>query len=496
VIDPGTPPDATAELLPAASLGNLDDAFAVRASAGWKHRYAAALVFSDVLAAFAAVALCRALNLDGVRAGTELAYFGAAGWLILLLLVTMLATDCYELRHLTSPVEEYRRLLGAAAVALGLFAVGALLADLTVPRRILLIDAPLALTAVALGRAAVRRVAAEQRRQGRWTERVLAVGSPHAVHDLIRVLRRRPLAGLTVVAACVPDGIEPGSVELDVPVLGNWEDTVVVADAVDADVVALAGTARGAAAVRELSWSLERTGRHLVTALPLSDISSSRIHLRPVDGVPLAWVDQPEFTGTRRVVKRVVDVVLSAVALLVASPVLLIIAALIKLTSRGPVLFKQTRLGKDSEPIRVWKFRTMVPDAEERQRQLLELNEAGNLLYFKIRNDPRVTPVGRWLRRLSLDELPQLVNVLTGSMSLVGPRPLPGEIGQSQTGYRRRLLVKPGLTGLWQVSGRSELTTDEALRLDLYYVENWSLGLDLAIIARTIWAVLRSHGAY
>jgi exopolysaccharide biosynthesis polyprenyl glycosylphosphotransferase len=361
-----------------------------------------------------------------------------------------------------------------------------------------LVDVPLTLAALALGRTLVRRVVNTHRCNGNWSERVLVVGPSTAVNDLIRTLHRRPMAGLTVVAACVPEGGRSGAAaaELDVPVLGGWDDTVVVAEAVDADIVVLAGSGRGPQAVRELAWQLQSGGRHLVTALELADISSSRIHLRPVDGLPLAWVDHPEFTGTRRVVKRVVDVALSGLALLVAMPALLLIGLLIRLTSSGPALFKQTRTGKDGRPIRVWKFRTMVVDAEQRQKEILELNEAGNLLYFKVRNDPRITTVGRWLRRFSLDELPQLVNVFLGSMSLVGPRPLPGDVEEDEKAYQRRLRVKPGLTGLWQVSGRSELSTDDALRLDLYYVENWTLGLDLAIMARTGWAVLRSRGAY
>jgi exopolysaccharide biosynthesis polyprenyl glycosylphosphotransferase len=496
VIESGQPPQVAPELIPAMGVDRLDDAFAVRASVGWKRRYVAALVFSDVIVGLLAATLSRVLGLDGMRPQPSLTYFGVAGWLIIFLLMALASAGCYELRHLASPVEEYRRLLRASAVMIGLLAVVAVLADFDLHRRVLLIDVPLGLLLLAVGRTLVRRMVNIQRCRGAWTERVLAVGSASAVRDLIRTLHRRPLTGLTVVAACVPEASTDGGHELDVPVLGGWDDAVVVADAVDADVVALAGVGRGPQAVRELAWQLEGSGRHLVTALELAEISSSRIHLRPVDGVPLAWVDHPEFTGIRRTVKRGTDITLAGLALLVATPLLLVIAGLIKATSRGPVLFKQTRSGKDGEPIRVLKFRTMVADAEEKQRHLLELNEAGNLLYFKIRDDPRITPVGRWLRRFSLDELPQLINVLSGSMSLVGPRPLPGEVEPDAMAYHRRLRVKPGLTGLWQVSGRSNLSTDEALRLDLYYVENWTLGLDLAIIARTAWAVLRSRGAY
>jgi exopolysaccharide biosynthesis polyprenyl glycosylphosphotransferase len=496
VIESGRTRDVAAELIPASRVDSLDDAFAVRASVGWKRRYVAALVFSDVVVGLVAASLSWALRLDGMGFERGLTYFGTAGWFIIFMVLALAVAGCYELRHLASPVEEYRRLFRAFGVLLGVLAVVAVLAGVSVPRRLVLVDVPVALTLLALGRTLVRRLVNVQRVRGAWTERVLAIGAAGAVQDLIRKLNRRPLSGLTVVAACVPDAAPEGGHEIDVPVLGGWDDAVVVADAVDADVVALAGVGRGPDAVRELAWQLESSGRHLVTALELAEISSSRIHLRPVDGLPLAWVDHPEFTGIRRAVKRFADVFLAGLALVGTAPLLLLISLLIKTTSRGPVLFKQVRSGKDGRPIRVLKFRTMVADAEERQRHLVEMNEAGNMLYFKIRNDPRITPVGRWLRRFSLDELPQLINVLAGSMSLVGPRPLPGEVEPDATAYHRRLRVKPGLTGLWQVSGRSDLSTDEALRLDLYYVENWTLGLDMAIIARTAWAVLRSRGAY
>lgn len=205
----------------------------------------------------------------------------------------------------------------------------------------------------------------------------------------------------------------------------------------------------------------------------------------------------PHFTGYRRVVKRGLDIAGAAALLILLAPVLLGIGLIVRLTSRGPALYRSTRTGLYGKQFTVLKFRTMHRGAEHVRAELLELNEVPGGILFKIRRDPRVTPFGRFLRRYSLDELPQLVNVLTGSMSLVGPRPpLPDEVERYCSQTRRRLLVKPGMTGLWQVSGRSDLPWDEAVRLDLYYVENWSLGLDLAIVLRTIWAVLSGRGAY
>jgi exopolysaccharide biosynthesis polyprenyl glycosylphosphotransferase len=209
------------------------------------------------------------------------------------------------------------------------------------------------------------------------------------------------------------------------------------------------------------------------------------------------WVDQPQFTGVARVVKRLMDIAGAGLLLVLASPFLLLIGLLVRLTSRGPALYRSVRMGVEGRLITVYKFRTMYADADERRAKLLGLNEVAGGVLFKMRDDPRVTPIGRVLRKFSLDELLQLINVLRGSMSLVGPRPpLPGEVEQYHSDVHRRLLVKPGMTGLWQVSGRSNLSWDEAVRLDLYYVENWSLGMDLGIILRTVWAVMRSEGAY
>ncbi len=228
----------------------------------------------------------------------------------------------------------------------------------------------------------------------------------------------------------------------------------------------------------------------------LTDVAGPRIRTRPVAGLPLIHVEPPDFTGSAKFVKVLADKLIALTALVLLSPVLLIIALAVAMTSRGPVLFRQRRVGQDGEEFDVFKFRTMVSGADRMVDQLAALNE-GNGLLFKIRRDPRVTPVGRFLRRYSLDELPQLFNVLAGSMSVVGPRPpLPSEVAQYDGDVARRLLVKPGITGLWQVSGRSDLSWEDGIRLDLYYVENWSLTTDLLIMWKTLGAVLRARGAY
>ncbi len=234
-----------------------------------------------------------------------------------------------------------------------------------------------------------------------------------------------------------------------------------------------------------------------MVAPALTDIAGPRIHIRPVAGLPLLHIEEPELSGGRRLVKAMFDRTVGLLAVLALLPALLFIGIAVRLTSPGPALFRQTRIGRGGRPFTIYKFRSMHVDAETRLQALLEYNDRSEGVLFKIRRDPRVTGIGTVLRRYSLDELPQLLNIVKGDMSLVGPRPpLPSEVEQYEMDVHRRLLVKPGLTGLWQVSGRSDLSWDEAVRLDLHYVENWSLILDFMILWRTVAAVVKGRGAY
>lgn len=248
--------------------------------------------------------------------------------------------------------------------------------------------------------------------------------------------------------------------------------------------------------LRDLAWTLEKTGTDLCVAPALLDVAGPRTTIRPIAGLPLLHMDHPEFTGLRWLVKSAFDRIAAGVALMFLMPLLAVLALIIKLYDGGPALFRQTRVGKNGRPFTLFKFRTMVVDAEQRKRELLEHSDGDGVL-FKMRNDPRITQVGALLRRYSLDELPQLLNVLIGDMSLVGPRPaLPEEATLYADHVRRRLAVKPGITGLWQVNGRSNLPWDEAVRLDVSYVENSSFVLDLQILWKTWAAVTRGDGAY
>ena len=350
-----------------------------------------------------------------------------------------------------------------------------------------------------LGRPAARADLHRRRRLGRCSHRVLVVGTGGHVRDLAERLREEPLAGLRVVGACIPAGT--GHVRLAdgalIPVLGGIDGVQSALLASGADTVAVtASPGLQGEALRRLSYDLEGTGVDLLVAPALTNVTGTRISIRPVAGLPLLHLDEPELSGMRTLIKAVFDRSSALLGLLGLLPLLLAIALAVRLTSPGPAIFKQLRVGRDGKTFWVWKFRSMYADAEARLEGLRERNEHDGLL-FKLRDDPRVTPLGRWLRTYSLDELPQLVNVLRGDMSMVGPRPpLPSEVARYVGHTHRRLLVKPGITGLWQVSGRSDLSWEDTVRLDLQYVENWSLGLDVAVLARTIMTVARGNGAY
>jgi exopolysaccharide biosynthesis polyprenyl glycosylphosphotransferase len=340
-----------------------------------------------------------------------------------------------------------------------------------------------------------RQILHHRRRQGACLQRVLVVGRERSVAELIRTVRREPHAGFAVVAACV-DHARGDTIE-GVPVLGDSDAILSSLVAASADTIAVTAWSEVSQTdLRRLSWDLEGSGVSLLVAPRLTDVSGPRIHIQPVAGLPLINVEEPEFTGVRRFAKGASDRFGALLALLLLSPIFVSLAVWIRVTSRGPVFFRQVRIGRHGEAFAMHKFRSMYIDAEERLAELRDQNESDGLL-FKIRDDPRVTPIGRWMRRYSLDELPQLLDVLFGRMSLVGPRPpLPSEVAQYPLDVRRRLIVKPGITGLWQVSGRSDLSWDESVRLDLFYVENWSLPLDLTIMTKTVLAVVRGSGAY
>jgi len=306
-------------------------------------------------------------------------------------------------------------------------------------------------------------------------------------------------SGYRVIGVCVPtsDDVRPGEEILGVPVLGDLRTAGTMAAQVGADCVAVSGSdAITADVVRRLGWELEPVGVDLMLTAELADVAGPRITVTPEQSVSLLHVDAPRFTGPRYVLKSVVDWAGAAIITLLLLPLMTVVALAVRLTSRGPVLFRQDRVGRDGRTFEMLKFRSMRQGAD-REHIVLAGPSDGDGVLFKLREDPRVTAVGKVLRRLSLDELPQLFNVLAGQMSLVGPRPpLPSEVSQYEARVRRRLRVKPGLTGLWQVGGRSDLSWEEGVRLDVFYAENWTVFGDLLILARTAKAVVTGRGAY
>lgn len=395
---------------------------------------------------------------------------------------------------------EYKRVIQASLSVFGLAAIGSFLFDLDLPRTYVILMLPAGLVALLATRYVWRRWLFRRRDAGAMMSKVVAVGDRQTVTELIADLARAPRAGYRVIGVCVSPEADGGTTIDDVPVLGAPDDAASVATACGADAVAVTSSAAfGPSKVRRLSWQLEGTDTELILAPALTNIAGPRVHTQPVAGLPLIHVDHPTYRGANRIVKRLFDLIGSLTLVVLFSPLLLAVAVAIKMTSKGPVFFRQDRVGLNGETFPMIKFRSMVVDAETRLAALKQARtaDAGNQVLFKMKNDPRITSVGRFIRRFSIDELPQLFNVVAGDMSLVGPRPpLRSEVDLYGDDALRRLLVKPGMTGLWQVSGRSDLTWDDSVRLDVYYVENWSITADLAILWRTARAVIGSSGAY
>lgn len=412
------------------------------------------------------------------------------------------AWNSRQSRILGSGPDEYKRVAAASLWLFGLVAIFSYVFRIETARGYVGVALPFGLLGLLVARWLLRQHLSLARQKGSSMSRLLLLGGPSAVAHLASSLHSAKHAGYVPVAAFTPGALDKPIIEAEsgLPILGHGVDTDSILKAIDecnADAVAVsAGVQLHPQTLRHLGWELASRNIGLIMAPALTDIAGPRIHTQQVAGLPLIHVTAPTLEGGQRVAKRLFDVVVSGVLILLTSPVMILVAIAVKLDSRGPVLFRQDRVGMEGEHFQMLKFRSMVLDAEAQLAEL-ELRNEGEGLLFKIKDDPRITRSGRTLRKYSLDELPQLFNILGGSMSLVGPRPpLPREVAAYEHDVRRRLLVKPGLTGLWQVSGRSNLSWQDSVRLDLYYVENWSLAGDLVIILRTVRAVFQSTGAY
>ncbi|WP_327586257.1 sugar transferase [Nonomuraea sp. NBC_00507] len=466
-----------------------------RASSIWTRAYLRLLLFGDTVCALLACVCVLSIRLMA-GAFIPLVEFALGFGLVVAWPVALMMGGAYRQRANGEGTEEFKAVFNGGIGLMATVAIMAYATQTVIARSFVMAMLPLALLSTLYFRYRMRKRLHRRRAVGDYMRQVIAVGHRESILNLVMQFRRQPHHGMQVVGACLPE--HAMNVDLDgIPVLGSFGDVAAVVAREQADAVAvLACPELDGAALRRLAWSLETARTDLFVAPALMDVAGPRISIKPVAGMPLLHVEHPDLDGTRRVVKTVFDRLVAGAALLLLALPLLAIALMIRLTSHGPALFYQTRVGKGGKEFRVVKFRTMVADAEQLKDALLDANEFDGVL-FKIRNDPRITKVGAFLRKYSLDELPQLLNVLRGEMSLVGPRPpLPEEAGRYAADVRRRLVVKPGMTGLWQVSGRSDLTWEESVRLDLRYVENWSLILDLQILWKTWSVVTRGEGAY
>jgi exopolysaccharide biosynthesis polyprenyl glycosylphosphotransferase len=465
----------------------------------WQSAYVRRIVVGDVLCALVAASVGYLVRFG---AGTEPLGQGSVWAMMALPLIwaaAMLQSRSYEPRFLWVGAEEFRRVSSAAVVLLATVGTVSWAFKLEVARGFMVIAAPLATVLTLLHRYMQRTLLYRQRLRGRFQQTTLLVGYPVAVTALRQQLDREAYHGYRVVGYCLPGANSSDVPEFDgLPVLGDLDEVVDVVVRHEVDTVAvLPCPDLDGPALRRLGWELETTRAELLLAPAVTEVAGPRVRIRPVCGLPLLHVERPELRGLRRFTKEAFDRVTGTLAVLLLLPFLLGIALAVKVESRGPVLFRQIRVGRNGRPFQMYKFRSMVTDAE-RLLPTLEAESDGNGVLFKKKLDPRVTRVGRVLRRSSIDELPQLFNVLRGDMSLVGPRPpLPSEVERyGGVDMHRRFLVKPGLTGLWQVSGRSNLSWEDSVRIDVRYVENWTLTFDLVILWKTIGAVLRGSGAY
>lgn len=468
----------------------------------WRERYARRLWFSDLFVLVWAAYGAQIVWFDGGNAQvairedsrlSDVSYWVFSGALVVVWMWALSLVDSRSHRVIGTGAAEYTRVANASFTLFGFIAILAFLTRVDVARGYLLVALPLGILLLVIERWLWRQWLIAHRSVGKYSAQVLLVGSVESVTQIARELRRSPSAGYTVIGACVPRGsLDQTLVGTDIPIMGTIDDVERVVHAGAADTVAI--TSIGdlpPMRVKQISWSLEAGRQHLILAPSLVDVAGPRIHSRPVAGLPLIHVETPRFSAGQRFLKRMMDVLVAAIGIIIISPVLLILAVCVKLSSPGPVIFSQMRVGLRGTEFRMLKFRSMVVNAEELLATLEQQRDAGNEVLFKMKNDPRVTSVGRFMRRYSLDELPQLFNVLGGSMSLVGPRPpLASEVALYADHVHRRFLVKPGVTGAWQVGGRSSLSWEDSVRLDLSYVENWSLIGDIVILLKTARAAI------
>lgn len=472
----------------------------------WETRYARKLLGGDIVAILFALMLPQLLSdwASGAQETSQTEALATFAWratyLFVFALIWLIALNVYDTRSpavFGSGPEEYKRVSIATVFSFGLLSILVVLTSSELPRRVpYLLTFAFGFMLILLGRWMWRKRLHKQRRRHKNTYRTMVVGEEAHTQQTIRQLRANALAGFNVIGV-ITSRKASHKAQLGVPVVGKYGELMEAVDRFNVDTLIITSSnALTPKKVRRIGWQLEERGVDLIVASSLTDIAGPRLHVRPVSGLPLIHMESPEFSGWRYFVKQLSDLVGALMLLVLLSPLLAWLAIAVRRDSPGPAIFRQTRLGRDGEAFTMFKFRTMYNGAEADLPSLLDSSEVDKVL-FKVKTDPRVTKIGGFMRRHSLDELPQLFNVLRGEMSLVGPRPpLPQEVDQYKRWEHRRLLTRPGMSGLWQVSGRSDLSWKESVRLDLLYVENWSFTGDLLILWRTVRTVFRPSGAY
>ena len=470
-----TPPCATAPswLVPVAAV-SLDVLFAALAltvaglalpGGPWSGAMTSLLVIAGLATAWVlAVAVCRGYDAIALRTGTD----------------------------------AYRRLVKATVTAAGLTGFACYVINVELNRVFLVLGLGTGLALMVLGRISLRGAIVRMSRSGMLVQRVLIIGDEPHVDEFCSVLGRHEALGFRVVGALTPLGESGQTTQGGVRILGEAAEAGHLAQLAGADLLLFAGGGvRSSAELRRVTWDLQDSPVRIAVAPSVTDVAPERIRMRPVGGVPLLDLEKPRAAAASKKAKRLFDIVGALTILTLTAPLFAFVAWRIRRYDGAPVFFRHERIGRNGVPFGCWKFRTMGVNADELLAQLLAERGVDGAIFAKLKDDPRITPPGRWLRRLSLDELPQLFNVLVGHMSLVGPRPqVAAEVAEYDETMARRLHVKPGMTGLWQVSGRSDLPLQDAIRLDTYYVENWSMLRDLSILFRTPLAVLGARGAY
>ena len=447
------------------------------------------------------------LNTLHLPINVEATYTQVSAAIVGLWMIMLWQTGAWSQAILGSGPTEYQKVTRATLWTFLIVALVSYLTKAEIARGYLLLTLPLGILLLIIARRVWREVLIRGRAHGQYSRRAVVVGSERSSDELCDKIAAHPEAGLRVVGAFLSQHSIPKShaqqlslASSGVPIWGGIDDVLEVIRGQHIDSV-IVGSADDLSPldVRKLGWELLPSRENLYLAANIFDIAGPRLSLRPVSGLSLIEVNEPQLKGINRVIKRTIDLVLGILALVISIPLFCVAAIAIKRFDGGPVFFVQERVGRHGHPFRMIKFRTMINSAESQLPEVIDTDHdiAGNTVLFKLKDDPRVTKPGVWLRRYSIDELPQLLNVIAGKMSLVGPRPpLKTEVEQYDSHVLSRFIVKPGITGLWQISGRSDLTWEESVRADLTYVQNWSIASDLLILLRTIRVVLTGHGAY